>query len=75
MSNAETLPLWIAATGREKDWKPSKSSRICGNHFQPNEYVIGHGKGVLKTTSVPTIEYRTDTVMVRIILYNCLKTD
>uniref|UniRef100_A0A2S2NK91 THAP domain-containing protein 1 n=1 Tax=Schizaphis graminum TaxID=13262 RepID=A0A2S2NK91_SCHGA len=60
LSDPETLPLWIAATGREKDWKPCKSSRLCGNHFEKSEYIIGHGKGVLKTKSIPTIEYRTD---------------
>ncbi|XP_060836092.1 rho GTPase-activating protein gacZ-like isoform X2 [Rhopalosiphum padi] len=60
LSDPETLPLWIAATGREKDWKPCKSSRLCGNHFEKSEYIIGHGKGVLKTKSIPTIEYRTE---------------
>ncbi|XP_027849022.2 uncharacterized protein LOC114128653 [Aphis gossypii] len=58
LSDPEILPAWIAATGREKDWKPCKSSRLCGNHFEKSEYIIGHGKGVLKTKSVPTIEYR-----------------
>ncbi|XP_025201690.1 uncharacterized protein LOC112599140 [Melanaphis sacchari] len=62
LTDPETLPLWIAATGREKDWKPCKSSRLCGNHFEKSEYIIGHGKGVLKTKSVPTIEYRLDTM-------------
>jgi len=55
--------LWIAATGREKEWKPCKSSRLCGNHFENSEYIIGHGKNVLKTTSVPTIEYRVDVMV------------
>ncbi|XP_060864561.1 THAP domain-containing protein 1-like isoform X1 [Metopolophium dirhodum] len=62
LSNPETLPVWIAATGREKDWKPCKSSRLCGNHFENSEYIIGHGKNVLKATSVPTIEYRVDVL-------------
>jgi len=55
--------MWIAATGREKEWKPCKSSRLCGNHFENSEYIIGHGKNVLKATSVPTIEYRVDTMV------------
>ncbi|XP_022168469.1 uncharacterized protein LOC111032442 [Myzus persicae] len=62
LSNPETLPLWIAATGREKDWTPCKSSRLCGNHFENSEYIIGHGKNVLKTTSVPTIDYRVEVM-------------
>jgi len=69
LSDPETLPLWIAATGREKDWKPCKSSRLCGNHFEKSEYIIGHGKGVLKTKSIPTIEYRTEDMVC------CLKID
>lgn len=62
LTNPETLPVWIAATGREIGWKPCKSSRLCGNHFQKSEYIIGHGKNVLKTTSVPTIEHRVDVM-------------
>lgn len=58
LTNEETLPLWVAATGRAKHWKPCKSSRLCGNHFQKSEYIVGHGKGLLKTTAIPTIEYR-----------------
>lgn len=58
LSNQETLPLWIAATGRESEWKPCKSSRLCGNHFRESEYIIGHGKGILKSTAIPTIEYQ-----------------
>uniref|UniRef100_A0A2S2QE34 THAP domain-containing protein 1 n=1 Tax=Sipha flava TaxID=143950 RepID=A0A2S2QE34_9HEMI len=60
LTNSETLPIWIAATGREKGWKPCKSSRLCGNHFQESEYIVGHGKGVLKATAIPTIEYHID---------------
>jgi len=60
LTNAETLPLWINATKREKHWRPCKSSRLCGNHFKQSEYIIGHGKGVLKSTAIPTIEYRVN---------------
>ncbi|CAI6355402.1 unnamed protein product [Macrosiphum euphorbiae] len=62
LSNPETLPVWIAATGRGKDWTPCKSSRLCGNHFEDSEYKLGHGKNVLKSTSVPTIEYHVDVL-------------
>jgi len=60
MLNPETLPVWIAATGKDEDWKPRKSSRLCGNHFVKSDYIIGHGKNILKPNSVPTIEYRED---------------
>ncbi|XP_050536695.1 THAP domain-containing protein 1-like [Daktulosphaira vitifoliae] len=57
LGNAETLPHWIAATKREPEWKPCKSSRLCGNHFQESEYIVGHGKGILKSSAIPTIDY------------------
>jgi len=63
LSNPETLPAWIAATGRGNGWKPCKSSRLCGNHFKKSDYKIDHGKGVLKPTSVPTIEYRAKVMV------------
>ncbi|KAL5239529.1 hypothetical protein ACI65C_006939 [Semiaphis heraclei] len=68
LSNPVTLPMWIAVTGREKERKPCKSSRLCNNHFENSEYIIGpwamgHGKNVLKETSVPTIDYRVDAMV------------
>ncbi|XP_015373242.1 PREDICTED: THAP domain-containing protein 1-like [Diuraphis noxia] len=54
----KNLPIWIAFTGRGNNWRPGKSSRMCGNHFLKSDYVIDHKKHVLKITAVPTIEYR-----------------
>lgn len=71
--NNETLPKWIAATGREKEWKPCKSSRLCGNHFRESEYIIGHGKGVLKSSAVPTIDYRVDIPVIKNYKYVTLR--
>lgn len=53
--NQKILSSWITATGREKEWKPRQSSRICGNHFKKTAYQAGNGKGVLKETAIPTI--------------------
>lgn len=61
--NKEVLPLWVAATRRENGWIPGKSSRLCGNHFKKDDYIVGHGKGVLKISSIPTIEYRSDIIV------------
>lgn len=52
------MPFWIDITGRESSWKPKKSSRLCCNHFIESDYKLGHKKGILIPTAIPSIEYR-----------------
>lgn len=49
------------ATRRKEGWKPGKSSRLCSHHFQKSNYIAGHGKGILKSSAIPTIEYCSNT--------------
>ncbi|XP_026805243.1 THAP domain-containing protein 1-like [Rhopalosiphum maidis] len=68
LTNTNILPLWIAITGKESDWKPNKSSRLCCNHFIASDYISEHKKGVLKPTAIPSIEYRVN-VPVKLLKY------
>lgn len=52
----EILNLWIKAIRREK-WKPSKSSKLCSEHFVPSDFLIrlGSNQKVLKPDADPSI--------------------
>ncbi|ENN70758.1 hypothetical protein HUJ04_001472 [Dendroctonus ponderosae] len=52
----EILKLWIQALGRD-NWKPSKTSRICGQHFLSSDYIIKPGltANLLKPNAVPSV--------------------
>jgi len=67
--NPVTLPFWKAATGNNKEWQPGQSSRLCSYHFEKNEYIPGHGKGMLRQTAVPTLECYPN------VMVHCLKTN
>lgn len=45
---------WIEATGRQ-NWMPTKSSTICSDHFNQNDFVISKkGLKYVNTTAIPT---------------------
>lgn len=48
--------MWVNAIRRE-NWSPTKTSRICGEHFKKTDYVIkpGCNMKILKPDSVPSI--------------------
>ncbi|XP_039277668.1 THAP domain-containing protein 1 isoform X1 [Nilaparvata lugens] len=50
------LKLWIEAI-RRKNWKPSKSSRICGAHFLSTDYLQkpGSTQKLLKPDAIPSV--------------------
>lgn len=52
----EILKLWIRAIRRE-NWNPSKTSRLCGEHFLPSDYqdIPGSKRKVLKLDAVPSV--------------------
>lgn len=52
----EILKLWIQALRRDK-WTPSKTSRLCGEHFLPTDYINQPGLAVkrLKPDAVPSV--------------------
>jgi len=60
LENKTTLPLWIAFTEREPGWKPTRSSRLCSNHFIKSDYTPDHKKNVLKPSAVPSIKDRVE---------------
>lgn len=56
LSDAKRLKKWIHQT-RLKAWKPTKSSRLCSEHFE-EKYLItpSTGRGVrLRNDAIPTI--------------------
>ncbi|CAG9813010.1 unnamed protein product [Phaedon cochleariae] len=50
------LELWIEAVHRE-NWTPSKTSKLCGEHFLPTDYIDKPGRTarLLKPDAVPSI--------------------
>lgn len=52
----EILKLWIQAVRRE-NWTPSKTSRLCGEHFLPSDYVVKPGltAKLLKPDAIPSV--------------------
>lgn len=52
----EILNLWIEAVCRE-NWTPSKTSRLCGEHFLQSDYLDqpGYARKFLKPDAVPSI--------------------
>ncbi|KAF0761883.1 THAP domain-containing protein 1-like [Aphis craccivora] len=64
LTNLTILAQWIVFTGKEPDWKPTKSSRLCCNHFIKSDYMVDHQKGVLKPTAIPSI-YNRENVPVK----------
>ncbi|KAI4455481.1 thap domain-containing [Holotrichia oblita] len=52
----EILKLWVQAIRRE-NWYPSKTSRICGNHFLENDYKLKPGSTIklLKPDAIPSV--------------------
>ena len=55
LKNEELLKQWILALKR-KNFKPSKSSRICSRHFKPTDYdpPVVSGPPHLKKDAVPS---------------------
>ncbi|CAH1106676.1 unnamed protein product [Psylliodes chrysocephalus] len=52
----EVLNLWIKAVRRE-NWTPYKTSKLCGEHFHPFDYIIKQGctTKLLKPDAVPSV--------------------
>ena len=52
----EILKLWIIAIRRD-NWYPSKTSRICGQHFLATDYQFKPGctQKALKFDAVPSV--------------------
>lgn len=52
----EILDMWIKAIRRE-NWKPSKTSRICGQHFVDTDYINKPGTSLklLKPEAIPSV--------------------
>lgn len=52
----EILNLWIKAVNRDK-WYPSKTSRICSDHFLSSDYkdLPGSTLKILKHDAVPSV--------------------
>ncbi|KAG5883930.1 hypothetical protein JTB14_003752 [Gonioctena quinquepunctata] len=52
----DILELWIKAVRRE-NWAPSRSSKLCGDHFLPTDYMVKPGCSTkrLKPNAVPTV--------------------
>ena len=48
---------WLAACGRNADWRPKPSSKICSLHFSPHQIV--HGR--LARDAVPFAGKRDDS--------------
>ncbi|KAF0750222.1 THAP domain-containing protein 1-like [Aphis craccivora] len=49
--------------------EPTKSSKLCCNHFIKSDYMLNHKKAILKPTAVPSI-YNRDDILLRFILRN-----
>jgi THAP domain len=57
----EIVENWIKASGKPKNWRPTKSNRICGKHFLPEDYTFNsHGKArqILEKGSVPSVNIK-----------------
>ena len=61
LNNPSLLKKWVIAMKRA-DWKPTKYSVLCAEHFTPADYVSmgvqsieGQAKKYLKTDAVPSI--------------------
>ncbi|XP_060520733.1 THAP domain-containing protein 5-like isoform X2 [Cylas formicarius] len=52
----DILERWVKAVHR-KDWKPSKSSKLCSEHFLSSDFLVrpGSTKKVLKPDAIPSI--------------------
>ncbi|KAG5877774.1 hypothetical protein JTB14_007210 [Gonioctena quinquepunctata] len=52
----DILELWIKAV-RKENWAPSRSSKLCGDHFLPTDYMVKPGCFTKrsKPNAVPTV--------------------
>ena len=49
-AEAERRFQWIRFCGQESGWEPGSTSRICGDHFKPDDSI-----GILKNLKFGTI--------------------
>ena len=55
----------LDATNRKENWFPTQNSRICTEHFLPDQFVTENGKRKLKPDAIPTVFYTKKAKKVR----------